>query len=328
MLNLGDFPSQQTVYLITNAHKGDGTPIDGAGGLAVSVYKDDGTTEFSGTDITLTGPFDSRTGLISIKIVTTNAFFAANHDYFVVVTTGTVDSISVVSYVLASFSIENRSALRPTTAGRTLDVAAGGEAGIDLTNRLDTTGILPSAQAGGSGGLALVGSAMTVADKTGFALLQAFPANFASLAISSLGKVTVGTNDDKTGYALTSALTAQNVWEYAIRALTDKDGFSLSTAPPTVEEIDTELSTNHGSGTWGTGGVGSSSLDITVTSSGEPVEGIMVEVYTSSTKTGFVRKTTTDGAGLAHFDVNAGTYYVWVLHSDYVGTNPTEVTVI
>ena len=108
--------------------------------------------------------------------------------------------------------------------------------------------------------------------------------------------------------------------------VSDKTGFSLAVTPPTVSQIDTQLSGTHGSGVWGTG-VGSSSLDVTVTSSGEPIEGIMVEVYTSSAKTGFVRKTTTDGAGLAHFDVAAGTYYVWVLHSDYTGTNPTTVTV-
>jgi hypothetical protein len=50
--------------------------------------------------------------------------------------------------------------LAPTTAGRTLDVAATGEAGIDLTNKLDTAGILPAAAAGGAGGLAIVGSVM------------------------------------------------------------------------------------------------------------------------------------------------------------------------
>jgi hypothetical protein len=48
--------------------------------------------------------------------------------------------------------------LQPTVAGRTLDVAATGEAGLDFTNRLDTTGILPGIVAGGAGGLAIVGS--------------------------------------------------------------------------------------------------------------------------------------------------------------------------
>lgn len=48
--------------------------------------------------------------------------------------------------------------LAPTTAGRTLDVAATGEAGLDFTNRLDTTGILPNIAAGAAGGLFIAGS--------------------------------------------------------------------------------------------------------------------------------------------------------------------------
>lgn len=45
--------------------------------------------------------------------------------------------------------------------------------------------------------------------KTGYALTQAFPTNFADLAISvTTGKITVGTNDDKTAYSLTQAFPA------------------------------------------------------------------------------------------------------------------------
>jgi len=44
----------------------------------------------------------------------------------------------------------------------------------------------------------------TNADKTGYSLVQNFPANFGDLAITaSTGRVTVGTNADKTGYSLT-----------------------------------------------------------------------------------------------------------------------------
>ena len=156
---------------------------------------------------------------------------------------------------------------------------------------------------------------------------------FAGGAVASVtAGVTVATNADKTGYSLsvtppTKEEISTKVWGETVRALTDKAGFSLSTAPPTAEEIDAALSDAHGSGDWGASGTGSSSLDITVTSSGEPIEGIMVEVYSSAVKTGFIRKTTTNGSGLAHFDINPGTYYVWVLHSDYTGTNPTEVIV-
>jgi hypothetical protein len=60
-----------------------------------------------------------------------------------VLTAGTADSTSMVGYVIGSFSIENRSGLRPTTAGRTLDVAATGEAGVDFSNVNLPAGALP-----------------------------------------------------------------------------------------------------------------------------------------------------------------------------------------
>ena len=50
-------------------------------------------------------------------------------------------------------------------------------------------------------------TAGTVTDKTGYSLAQAFPANFASLAITAGGAVTAGTVTDKTGYSLSSAQT-------------------------------------------------------------------------------------------------------------------------
>ena len=61
-------------------------------------------------------------------------------------------------------------------------------------------------------------TAGTVADKTGYSLSQAFPANFSSFAISAGGAVTVGTNGDKTGYSLsvtppTAAQIATQLWQ-------------------------------------------------------------------------------------------------------------------
>ena len=44
--------------------------------------------------------------------------------------------------------------------------------------------------------------------KTGYSLTQAFPTNFADMAITvTTGKVTIGTNDDKTGYSISGAIT-------------------------------------------------------------------------------------------------------------------------
>src|SRR3989304_5923162 len=49
-------------------------------------------------------------------------------------TVSTTGAPTVVGYVIGTFSIENRSALRPTVAARTLDVSAAGEAGLDWAN--------------------------------------------------------------------------------------------------------------------------------------------------------------------------------------------------
>ena len=79
---------------------------------------------------------------------------------------------------------------------------------------------LPNAAAEASGGLITRGTgtgqlsvssgAVTVGtnnDKTGYSLTQSFPSNFASLAITAGGSVTAGTVSDKTGYSLSSSQT-------------------------------------------------------------------------------------------------------------------------
>jgi hypothetical protein len=117
-------------------------------------------------------------------------------------------------------------ALKPTTAGRTLDVSSGGEAGIDLANvgspsttlnlsgttiktatdiEVDTQDIqnrLPSGLVGGR----MASIAEVVGDKTGYALTQAFPSNFAALGINGSGHIsrvtlvdTTTTNTDMRG---------------------------------------------------------------------------------------------------------------------------------
>ena len=126
MLYKGDFPLGQTIYIYVNTHKADGTPVDAAGSPAASVYKDNNTTELAGV-CTITAPFDSVTGLMCCAVATTNAFFVAGCDYKVVLTAGTVDSVSVVGTVLGTFSICNRTpSIRKNTA------AAGAVGSITL----------------------------------------------------------------------------------------------------------------------------------------------------------------------------------------------------
>jgi hypothetical protein len=132
---LGDFPTSASVRVQFNSHTAAGTPSTLSGSPVISVYKGGSTTE-STSGVTLTVDYDSRTGLNDVVIDTSadGTFYSTGADFAIVITTGTVNSISVVGTVVGRFSLNNRSALRPTTAGRTLDVSAGGEAGLDWAN--------------------------------------------------------------------------------------------------------------------------------------------------------------------------------------------------
>lgn len=156
----------------------------------VKVYKDSDTGTETTTGVTLTTDFDSITGLNNVAIDTSSdgTFYAAGHDFEVILTAGTVDSTSV-NATIGSFSILNRSALRPTTAGRTLDVATTGEAGLDFDNIKDATG------------------SHTLTNIT------------VPVVTSVTNGVTVSTNNDKTGYTLSSA-GIQAIWDALTSALT------------------------------------------------------------------------------------------------------------
>jgi len=131
----GDFALGSTFDLKFSTRRfTTGAPFTLAGSPVISAYPDNSTTELT-AGITLTVDFDARTGLHNVRVVATSGNgYAAGSNYDLVITAGTVDGVSVVGEVIGGFSIEARSALRPTTAGRTLDVAAGGEAGVDWAN--------------------------------------------------------------------------------------------------------------------------------------------------------------------------------------------------
>ncbi len=247
----GDIRTSQVLYFhFTTRQFSTGAPITAAS-LALSVYKDDNTTESTtGVTTTYTTGFDGRVGLVSVKIDTSadGSFYAAGHDFSVVVTGGTADSVSIVSEVVGGFSIENRSALMPTTAARKLDVSAGGEAGVDWANvgspttslaltgttiattqKVDVETIKTNPVV--NGGTITFPTTATLASTTNITAgtittattatnLTNAPTNgdFTAVMKTSIGTavaasavasvtapVTVGTNNDKTGYTLTTA---------------------------------------------------------------------------------------------------------------------------
>jgi hypothetical protein len=219
---LGDIAEDATIRGSFNTRSSAGAPITLAGTPAVSVYKDAGATE-STAGVTLTVDFDSRTGHHIYTIDTSaDAFYATGADYRVVITAGTVDGVSVVGVEVGSFSIQNRSvpsvslgANAPADWINAAAIAAGaldgkgnwnvGKTGYSLTattglgnQTADITGNL-------SGSVGSVTAPVTVGtnnDKTGYSLSQSFPANFAAMGINASGHlervVLVDTTTDNT----------------------------------------------------------------------------------------------------------------------------------
>lgn len=114
---LGDYALGATINTSFTTVQSTGAPITLAGGPVLSAYPGSSTTEIT-AGITLTVDFDARTGYHHVTIVasTANGYVVAT-DYRVVITTGTVNGVSAVGYVVAEFSIQNRpNGIRKNTA--------------------------------------------------------------------------------------------------------------------------------------------------------------------------------------------------------------------
>lgn len=121
-----------------------GAPFLLAGSPVISAYVGNNTTQIT-AGITLTANFDGLAGLNNVRVVATSGNgYATASNYTLVITTGTVDSVSVVGECVGSFSIENRSALMPTTAARTLDVSATGEGDANIAQLLGSAIATPT----------------------------------------------------------------------------------------------------------------------------------------------------------------------------------------
>lgn len=121
-------------FTFTTRRFSTGVPFTLAGTPSMEAYQVGSSVPIT-AGITLTVDYSAVTGLNHVSIVASSGNgFATAKDVSIVIAAGTVDSVSVVGETIASFSIENRSAVMPTTAGRTLDVSAGGEAGVDWAN--------------------------------------------------------------------------------------------------------------------------------------------------------------------------------------------------
>lgn len=135
MKYLGDFDVGVIVRHLWATNGADGASITRGTNGTVHVYKDLSASTEVTTGVTDTEDFDSLTGVhaLIVDMSSDGTFYSTGSDFFAVLKAATIDG-KVVNTPLCHWSVGKRSALRPTTAQQTLDVSAGGEAGIDWGN--------------------------------------------------------------------------------------------------------------------------------------------------------------------------------------------------
>ncbi len=202
-MSLGDFDASAIIYdKFTTYRPSTGAPFTLAGTPALSVYKDNSTTQ-STSGVTLSADFDSVTGFNHYAIDTSSdgTFYSAGSFFQVVITTGTVDSVSAVGTVVGRFSIRKNSALKPTTAGRTLVVDASGLADAN-TVKLGPTG------AGTAQTARDIGTSVLLSSGTGTGQLSLSSGLVTLAAVTHTGAVIPTVTTTTTATNLTNAPTA------------------------------------------------------------------------------------------------------------------------
>ena len=104
---IGDFAAGDTIdFKFTTYRPSTGAPFTLAGTPVVKVYKNNSDAE-STAGITLTPDFDTVTGLNHVRITTGSdgTFYSNTGQFEVVITTGTVDSVSVVGACVGRFTL-------------------------------------------------------------------------------------------------------------------------------------------------------------------------------------------------------------------------------
>lgn len=148
---MSDYTVGDTVYfMFTTRRFSTGAPHQLAGTPAVSAYEDNSTTQIT-AGITLGVDHDTVTGLNLVTVVASGANgFESGKDYHLVITAGTVDSVSVVGEVVGRFTLQRSAAA--------VDLANGTD-GLGAI-KTDTAAILADT---GTDGVVLANGAITTA---------------------------------------------------------------------------------------------------------------------------------------------------------------------
>ena len=343
MQYLGDYAEDYaTLNFKFSTHKADGTPATLSGTPAISVYKANGTTQ-STAGITLSVDFDSVTGLNNVLIdLSADAFYAVASDYQVVITTGTVDSVSVVGTVLAHFSIENRFNEVNVTA-ISGDSAAADNLESACDNYSATRGLagtaLPNAAADAAGGLPI--------SDAGALDLDAKLAHTEEITAARMGALTdwidggrldllidgikaktdqltftTPNSVDATATVSIAGLATEENQTTIINHLTDVKGATFSGATDSLEAI-----RNRGDVAWITGGTGGGSNAVTINVKDDNAANVVdcyVEIWDIA-GTSFISRTNTNSSGNVTFNLDSNNYIVKMHKTGYYFTDQTLV---
>ena len=140
----GDIVAGSKLYFAFNTRDASGNPITLAGSPAIKAYKQNSITACT-TNPTLTVDYNSQTGRHMVVVDTSldATFYASGNDFYVELTAGTVNGVSVIGAEVGSFSIGNRTASPSVAQIRTeMDSNSTKLANLDATvsSRLATSG--------------------------------------------------------------------------------------------------------------------------------------------------------------------------------------------
>ena len=149
MRQLGNIAAGQTLTFLFSTNDGDGAAVAPTTAGTVSVYKDDNPTQTT-TGVTYTPSFDGITGVNLVAVNTSDAFYAAGHNYTVVLTGAAIDG-QAVNTTLAAFSIEHRSPTPEQSADGLLDRADGIESNKTLRQAMRIVAAVLAGKVSGAG---------------------------------------------------------------------------------------------------------------------------------------------------------------------------------
>ena len=149
MRYLGNIALGQTLNFLFPTNDGNGAAVAPTTAGTVTIYKDDGTTETT-AGVTYTTSFDGVVGVNLVKIVTSDAFYAAGHDYTVVIYGAVIDG-ETVNAVLAAFSIAHRYPTPESNADALLDRADGIETDTTLRQAMRIMAAVLAGKVSGAG---------------------------------------------------------------------------------------------------------------------------------------------------------------------------------